>query len=186
MYQVDISATVRENTGKGAMRRLRQEGLTPGVVYGGGREAQAIQLDSKSLMTQLLEFYKVNTIVTLKVDGFDDKSVVVGEVQTHPVRETLVHVDFCDINLEEESEFTVPVIFEGTPKGVDIGGFQTNVTNEVVLKAKPLDIPNEIVVDVTGVDVDGEIVVSDLTFAAGVTVVTPAADVLVTVTKPTV
>jgi len=183
MYQVDISATVRENTGKGAMRRLRQEGLTPGVVYGGGREAQTIQLDSKILMGQLLEFYKVNTIVTLKVEGFDDRSVVVGEVQTHPVRETLVHADFCEINLEEESEFTVPVVLEGTPKGVDAGCFQNNVTDAIVLKAKPLEIPNEIVVDVKDVDVDGVINVSDLTFAAGITVVTPATDVLVTVTK---
>lgn len=183
MYQVEISASVRETSGKGAMRRLRVKGLTPGVVYGGGREAQSIQLDSKILMGQLLEFYKVNTVVTLKVDGLPDRSVVVGEVQTHPVKETLIHADFCEIDLEEEREFSVPVVFEGTPKGVDLGGIKTILSEKIVLKAKPLDIPNEIVVNVKNLAIDGVISVGDVQFADTITVVTSAQKGLITVIK---
>jgi len=156
------------------MRQLRMQGMTPAVVYGRGAEAQKLQLDTKTLMAQLLEFYRKNTIVTLKVDGAGDKSVMVGEVQTDPVRDTLVHVDFCEIDLEKDRAFTVPIIL----------GHMIVGCNKVVLQGKPLDIPDECVVDVTSMAIGDEIECASLTIPENVTMVTDPETVAVSIIKP--
>ena len=183
MYQVEMSASLRETSGKGPARRLRAEGMTPAVVYGGGKEALQLQMETKTLMAQLLEFYKVNTVVNLKIEGEGDKNVLIGEAQVNPVDDTLIHVDFCEIDLEKERQFDVPLVFEGVPAGVDLGGNQENYADRVTLKAKPLDIPNEIKVDVSELAIGDAISVADLQFADNLTVLTPAKEVLVAVVK---
>lgn len=183
MFQVDITAEVREVFGKGPMRRLRVEGLTPAVVYGAGGAAVPLQINSKTLMTQLLEFSKVNTVVTLKVENQTEKSVLIGEIQSHPVTDALIHVDFCEVDLQVAREFTVPVVFAGTPKGVDLGGLQETFVSSLVVTALPLDVPNEISVDVTDLAIDAQISVADLELADSLTVITPAKKVMVAVTK---
>lgn len=183
MFQVEIAAESREVFGKGPMRRLRAEGVTPAVVYGAGGKALPLQIDTKTLMAQLLEFSKVNTVVTLKIEGDTEKSVLIGEIQTHPVKDTLIHVDFCEVDLQVAREFTVPVAFVGTPKGVDLGGVQENNVSSLVIKALPLDIPNEVSVDVSGLAIDEQIAVADLELADNLTVITPAKKVMVAVTK---
>jgi len=166
MIQVDMSASFRSTSGKGAMRRLRMEGMTPAVVYGDGGGAVSLQLDSKILLAKLLKFYRRNTLVTLKIDGESDKSVVIGEVQTHPVRDTLIHVDFREIDLAKEHAFNVPVIYEGSAKGVDLGGVLIIHHQTVVIQGKPMDIPDECVLDVSELDIGeslkcGNIVITD-------------------------
>lgn len=183
MYQVDMTASVRETSGKGAARRLRVQGITPAVVYGGGAEALQLQMDTKILYSQLLEFYRVNTVVNLNIEGQGVKSVLVVEAQTNPVDDTLIHVDFCEVDLEKEREFTVPVVFEGTPKGVDIGGVQEEYADSVVLKGKPLDVPNDVTIDISELAVGDKISVADVTFAENLTVITPDKKALVAVVK---
>lgn len=184
MLQVEISASVRNTSGKGPMRQLRMQGMTPAVVYGRGAEAQNLQLDTKTVMAQLLEFYRKNTIVTLKVDGAGDKSVMVGEVQTDPVRDTLIHVDFCEIDLEKDRAFTVPIILQGKAKGVDLGGHMIVGCSQVVLKGKPLDIPDECLVDVTSMAIGDEIECASLTIPENVRMVTDPETVVVSIIKP--
>ena len=183
MFQVEIAAESREVFGKGPMRRLRAEGVTPAVVYGAGGKALPLQIDTKTLMSQLLEFSKVNTVVNLKIEENTVKSVLIGEIQSHPVTDTLIHVDFCEIDLQVAREFTVPVVFAGTPKGVDLGGLQENHVSSLVIKALPLDVPNEISVDVSNLAIDENIVVSDLELADNITVITPGKKVMVAVIK---
>lgn len=161
MLQVEMSASVRTTTGKGAMRRLRSEGLTPAVVYGTGAEAMALQMDTKTLMAKLLEIYRHNAVVTLKVDDSAVKNVVVKEVQTDPVHDTLIHADFCEIDLEKPSTFRVPLKFEGTAKGVDLGGNLETFATSVLLEGKPLDIPDDVTLNIAGLNI-GE----QLTFSA--------------------
>ncbi len=184
MFQVEISASVRNTSGKGAMRQLRMKGMTPGVVYGGGAEAQKLQLDTKTLMAQLLEFYRKNTVVTLKVDGSSEKTVMVGEVQTDPVRDTLIHVDFCEIDLQEDRTFTVPIVLKGKAKGVDLGGNMVVSCTKVVLKGKPLDIPDEIIVDVTSMAIGAEIKCGTLSLPGNVKMITDPENLIVSIIKP--
>lgn len=157
MLQIEMSASVRNTSGKGPMRQLRMQGLTPAVVYGGGADALKLQMETKTLMAQLLKYYRRNTLVTLKIDGAGDKNVVIGEVQTDPVKDTLVHVDFCEIDLNKDRVFDVPVNYQGTAKGVDLGGVMNVGHDTISLLGKPVDIPDDLVVDVTDLDIGDSI-----------------------------
>ena len=184
MLQVEISASVRNTSGKGPMRQLRMNGMTPAVVYGGGAEALQLQLDTKTLMSQLLEFYRKNTVVTLKVDGATDKTVMVGEVQTDPVRDTLIHVDFCEIDIQKERAFTVPVLLKGKAKGVDLGGQMVVGCNQVVLKGKPLDIPDECTINIAPMAIGDHITCADISLPENVKLVTDPKSVAISIIKP--
>lgn len=184
MFQVEMSAFVRNTSGKGPMRQLRMQGITPAVVYGGGGEAVMLQLETKSLMAKLLEFYRRNTVVTLKIEGASDKCVMIGEVQTDPVRDTLIHVDFCEIDLQKKRSFTVPVIYNGTAKGVDFGGDMVIGNAKVVLEGKPLDIPDECTVDVTPLAIGDSVKCGELSIPENVRLVTDAEALAVSIIKP--
>jgi large subunit ribosomal protein L25 len=184
MLQVEMSASVRTASGKGPMRQLRMKGMTPAVVYGGGAEALMLQLDSKTLMAQLLYFYRRNAVVTLKIDGAGEKNVVVGEVQTDPVRDTLVHVDFCEIDLNRERPFNVPIIYQGIAKGVDLGGVLNVIHNDVVIEGKPLEVPDEFVVDVTRMAMGDQITCGSIGIPDNVRMVTDPASIAVSVIRP--
>lgn len=184
MLQVEMSASVRTASGKGPMRQLRMKGMTPAVVYGGGAEALKLQLDSKTLMAQLLYFYRRNAVVTLKIDGADEKSVVVGEVQTDPVRDTLVHVDFCEIDLKKDRPFNVPIVYQGVAKGVDLGGVMNVIHDTIIIEGKPLDVPDEFVVDVTSMVMGDEITCGAIGIPDNVKMITDPKAVAVSIIKP--
>ncbi len=184
MYQVEIAASQRKSSGKGPMRQMRMKGITPAVVYGGGGEAMMLEIDTKILTSQLLEFARKNTVVTLQIEGFGEKKVRVGEVQTDPVRDTLIHVDFCEIDLEKDRRYTVPVIYQGTAKGVDLGGDMVIEYHKVVLEGKPLDIPNECVVDVTNLAMGDSITCGQIAIPENVRMVTDTSCNAVSVIKP--
>ena len=183
MIQVDISAAVRAVSGKGYMRRLRMEGLTPAVVYGKGGEAQMLQMDTKTLSATLMEIVRRNAIVTLKIDEVGEKSVMVKELQTDPIRDTLIHADFCEIDLDKERQFKVPVKFKGTAKGVDLGGSLEVMATSVVLEAKPLDIPDEVTLDISGLNIGGQLKCSAIEVAENVKMVSNPDAACVGVTK---
>lgn len=184
MLQVEMSASVRKTSGKGPMRQLRMEGMTPAVVYGGGSEAIKLQMDTKSLMAKLLKFYRYNTVVTLDVENEGVKTVMVGEVQTDPVRDTLVHVDFCEVDLEKERAYKVPVVYEGKSKGVDVGGLLIIGCSEVVFKGKPLSIPDNVKVDIRALRIGDDLKCSVFTVPDNVTMLTDPGSVAVSVIKP--
>jgi large subunit ribosomal protein L25 len=181
MLQVEMSASHRPSSGKGAMRRLRMEGMTPAVVYGGGEKAVLLQLESKTLMAKLLEFYRRNTLVTLKIDGESEKSVLISEVQTHPVSDALIHVDFCEIDLAKDRAFNVPVIFEGIAKGGDLGGVLIVTSGTVVIEGNVLDIPDQCTLDVTDLEIGDNLKCSDISIPDSVKMITDPNETLVAV-----
>ncbi len=184
MFQVEMSASVRNTSGKGPMRQMRMQGVTPAIVYGGGGDAVMLQLETKTLMAKLLEFYRRNTVVTLKIDGASDKRVMIGEVQTDPVRDTLIHVDFCEIDLQKNRTFTVPVVYKGTAKGVDLGGDMVIGHDKVVLDGKPLDIPDECVVDVSSLAIGDSIKCGEISIPENVRMISDVEGIAVSVIKP--
>ena len=184
MLQVEMSASVRNTSGKGPMRQLRMEGMTPAVVYGGGSEALKLQMDTKSLMAKLLKFYRYNTVVTLDIENQGVKNVMIGEVQTDPVRDTLIHVDFFEIDLKKERAFKVPVKYEGIAKGVDLGGILVVACSEVVFQGKPLDVPHEVTVDIRGLRIGDNLKCSVISLPENVTMLTDGDIVAVSVVRP--
>ena len=183
MLQCTIDVAVRNVTGKGPMRRLRQRGIIPAVVYGGGAEAMLLQSDGKTLRAKLLEFARRNTVVTLNVDNGSQKHVIVGEIQTDPVNNALLHVDFCEIDLDKPRRYQVPVRFTGVPKGVDLGGALQELADHIVLEGKPLDVPDECTLDITDLGIGGEYTFAAFNIPGNLKMLSKADEVCVQVVK---
>ncbi len=183
MFQVELSAAQRSVSGKGAMRQLRMKGITPAVVYGNGGKAQMLQLETKPLHAKLLEFYRKNTVVSLDIEG-QRKSVRFGEVQTDPVKDTLIHVDFCEIDLDKGHAYDVPLVFKGKAKGVDLGGNLIVSQNTLKLFGKPLDIPDEVAVEIQDLAIGDSVKSGEISLPDNVELKMDSEQIIVAVEKP--
>jgi len=183
MLQVEMAATVRTAKGKGAMRRLRMAGKTPAIVYGSGSTALPLELDAKTLMHQLLEVYHRNVVVTLKVEGEGERYVLMGEVQTDPVRDSLIHADFCQIDIQKPRRFKVPVVYSGVAKGVDFGGEMFIEKDSVVLEGLPLEIPDECTLNVTDLKIGEHLNFGNITLPESLKLISDAETVCVKIDK---
>ena len=184
MLQQEMSAVVRNDFGKGAMRRLRMAGNTPAVLYGAGREPLSLQLETLPFVKQLLKIRRRNAVITLNIEGDSSRSVLVKALQTDPVRDTLIHADFYEIPLDESRRFTVELVVTGVAKGVDVGGILEVGAKTVAVEGNPLDIPDSIEVDVTDLAIGDELLVSSLTTPDNVNIVTSPDTICVTILAP--
>ncbi len=188
MIQQDMTAALREDFGKGPARRLRQSGYAPAILYGRKAEPIALAMERKTLTRNLLRLHGHNVVVTLDIEGEEVKKkhhVLVKEIQTDPVTDTILHVDFLEIDLDSEIVLNVPVLYTGTAKGVDMGGILNIMEYTVRIKGLPLAIPDEIKVDVTPLDVTSHgITCGDLEIPANVTLEEEPDKVCVSVVAP--
>lgn len=157
MLQVSIDSKVRTVFGKGPMRQLRMRAITPANLYSGGQKPVPLQFDAAQFYKQLLFIQGRNAVLTLNIEGDSkpQRHVLVKEIQKDPVQGTLLHVDFLEIDLEKEAQFTVPVNYVGTAKGVDLGGELQVYKNQVRLCGCPLNIPDMIEADITALEQGG-------------------------------
>jgi large subunit ribosomal protein L25 len=156
MIQQDMTASLRTDFGKGATHQLRKSGLAPAILYGGKMEPIALAMDAKTLTRDLLKLHGHNAVLSLDIEGEKSKMkhyVLIKDIQTDPVTDTVLHVDFLAIELEKEIVMEVPVIYTGTAKGVDMGGILNIMAHTVKIKGLPLDILDEITVDVSALDI---------------------------------
>ena len=169
MKSIQINGTARAEFGKKFAQAARREGQVPCIIYGGGEE-KAFTIDAKEL-NQLI--YTPNSyIVELNIDGVVEKAVM-REVQYHPVREQVLHVDFYRVQEGKPVAVNVPVRLTGNAEGVKIGGKLALSARKLTVKALVEYIPDEIVVDVTPLKVGQTIFVGDLK-EENLTFVTPA------------
>jgi large subunit ribosomal protein L25 len=172
MLQVDVSAQVRKNTGKGAARTLRRDGKTPAVIYGAKNDSLALTLDTHSFTKTLLHLQRRNAVVNLDIEtasGIEKRHVLIKEIQVDPIHDTLKHADFYEISLDTPRTFTVPVKYSGKARGVEMGGDLSISINEIKVKGNPLHIPDTIEVDVTPLGMNEHFSCQDLTLPANVT-----------------
>jgi len=184
MLQQEMSASVRKDFGKGAMRRLRMAGNTPAVLYGTGREALSLQLETLPLVKQLLKIQRRNAVITLNIEGDSSRHVLIKELQTDPVRDTLIHADFYEISLDKARKFSVNLVVTGAAKGVDVGGILEVVSNKVTVEGNPLDIPDTIEVDVTELAIGDNFIVGNLVLPDTLKMLTSSDAVCVTIQAP--
>jgi len=165
----DLIAKVRTGTGKGAARQARREGNVPGIVYGDGKEPQAINLDYYYLLKRLKAGRFLQTLFNLKVEGQPDAHVICRGVQRDVVKDLPTHVDFMRIHDESRINLFIHVTFENHDKapGIKRGGTLTIVRPEVELEVLAGDIPDHITVDLTGRDIGDVIHIEDVTLPAG-------------------
>jgi large subunit ribosomal protein L25 len=170
--QFEIAVSARADVGKGASRRLRRlEKLVPGVVYGGHKDPVSISVISKDIEKALEDEAFYSHILTLNFGDHKEK-VVLKDLQRHPAKNAVVHLDFLRVVANEAIKVNVPLHFvnEETCKGVKIGGgmIQHQMT-DIEISCLPADIPEFIEVDMADVDVGTIVHLSDLTLPAKVT-----------------
>ncbi len=162
--QIEIDANKRELQGKGASRRLRTIGKVPGVVYGGGGTAQSIELDHNNLFHKLRQEAFHASVLSLNIEGVKEQ-VLLRDVQMHPYKPQVLHVDFQRIDRNKKMHMKVPLHFinaELSP-GVKLsGGMISHVLTEVDILCLPKDLPEYITVDLAEMTVGSTLHLSDL------------------------
>lgn len=186
MGEVSIEVELRDGRGKASNRKLRAAGRIPAVVYGHGNDPVTLSLDPTELEKEIRASHAgLNTLFDLKGEGaVAGRTVLVKELQRHPVRGSLLHADFYEIDVNEQIQVAVPIHLEGTPEGVVMGGVVEHVLRELELSCLPNAIPDEIVADISAMDIGDSLHVSDLPLPGGVELVTDASLSVVSVVVP--
>jgi large subunit ribosomal protein L25 len=180
MSTVLVAETGRP-TGSASARRMRREDHIPAIVYGQGMDPIKISVVRRELRVALSGPAGVNTVLDLTVDGTVYPAIV-KELQRHPVRRTVSHVDFLQVNLNEEITIAVPVRLEGEAKAViDEGGLVDPAVDTIEVRTTPRNIPPEIVVDITDMTMDTVITLGEIQLPDGVTAVADPDTAIVTV-----
>lgn len=184
----EIDARKREETGKGAARRLRDRGRVPAVVYGGEVESTPISVDAGEAEYLFREISVENTLVDLKLEGADEPlRTLVREIQAHPFKSELIHVDFYVITEGKPIEVQIPVNLNGIPLGVrESEGVLEQIVHEIPVKCVPAKIPETVEIDVTELDMNEAIHVSDIDLGEDVEVQLDPRRAICTVVAPKV
>ena len=164
MQTFDLKASQRKDTGKGAARVLRRQGLIPAVLYGPKTESIALTISALDLDKVYEESGGENVILNLIIEngGTQSKTAMIKEVQTAPLTSQYLHIDFYEISLNEEIAVNVAVEVIGRSKGVERGGFLQLVRHELEVSCLPTDMPDKIEIDVTSLDIGDSIHIGDI------------------------
>lgn len=169
MAEITLTADTGRPTGSRASGRLRAEGKVPGVVYGQGKDAVAVAVVWRDLRHALVGEAGLNALIDLQVDG-SNELVIVKDLQRHPVRRDVLHVDFLRINRDEELTVDVPITLLGEATEVlRADGVVDQSMHALSVTAKPNDIPNELTIDISGLTLGDTLRVADLLLPTGVT-----------------
>jgi len=162
MQQIVVKATLREERGKNAARRIRRTGQIPAVLYGGSGESVVVAVNAKAVAGVLRSESGHNTIFTVKLPGGEQKAML-KDWQVDPVKGSLLHVDMLRVAMDVRMRVKVPVHTFGEPQGVKLqGGIFEMVTREVEIECLPTEIPGEFKVDVTELMIGKQLRVADL------------------------
>jgi large subunit ribosomal protein L25 len=163
-------AETREETGKESAKKFRRQGKIPSVLYGHGFQPIPISLEDRAFKALLRHEKGLHGLVELNIAGREDgkHTVVVKEIQRHPLKDEILHVDFQKIRSDEELTAEVPLQFSGEAAGVKAGGIMQHYIYELTVQCLPLDLPEVIEVDVSGLQLKENLRVQDLPKIKGV------------------
>jgi len=189
MEKVELQAKIREQTGKKANKALRKDGLIPCVVYKQGEKTQPLFISSSDLYHALHTSAGENVLITLKIQkdssAAKPKTVMIKEMQHHPFKEDVLHVDFHEISLHERLKVNVPIVTKGEAIGVKRDeGILEHILWELEVECLPTEIPEKIEVDVTEFEIGTSVHVKDLDVPTGITVLADPEQVVVTAAAP--
>ena len=181
-----LTATVREDTGKGAARRLRREGLLPAVLYGETQTNLSLNVREAQKYFNTKGFNQLITLQVKKGRSKQELPVLVKEIQYDPLKGTPLHVDFYQVSMEQKVVVKVPVVLVGEDERENDGSIIDTVLYEVEVSCLPADFAAKIEVDISGLTMNNSITVGDLQPPAGVEFVTPADEPVVQAIAPRV
>lgn len=170
MATVSLSANSRDSKGKGAARTLRSQGQIPAVIYGHGRDPQPLALNARDLDKLLSHIQAESTVIEVTVGGHTAKTLI-REIQRHPIKRQILHVDFQALVAGEKVVVSIPIVLQGIPEGVRLeGGVLDQTLREIEIEVDPSNIPDHIEYDVTNMVIGDSVHVSDLKVPEGVEV----------------
>jgi len=188
--QAKLTVQTRAEVGRNAIKKVRKQGLIPGVIYGVGHEPINLEVNGRQLSTVLAHSSSENILLELEiVDGENKRNslAMIQEVQHHPLQRRILHVDFHAVSATEKITAEVPIETTGEPVGVKTGGgLLEHVLRDLEVECLPGDLPERIQVDVTNLDVNQSIHVKDLQLPAGVEAITDGDLTVVAVSAPRV
>ncbi|MDZ7787393.1 MAG: 50S ribosomal protein L25/general stress protein Ctc [Halofilum sp. (in: g-proteobacteria)] len=169
-----LEAQSRQDVGKGASRRLRREKKVPAVVYGGGKDAQSLTLNHNEVWRKLQFESFFSHIITLEIDGKQKQQAIVRDLQRHPFKPLIGHMDFQRIVADQELQVRVPLHYLNEEESVGVrmnGGEISHLESEVLVGCLPKHLPEYIEVDLTNLDVGDTLHMSDIQLPEGVRLV---------------
>ena len=184
MAEVTLEVSRREGIGKSLVRKLRQQGQVPGVVYGGHRDPVAITVDRKAI-TDLIQRsqHGVRSVFLLKMAGTDQqRHAMIKDIQIDPISRKMMHVDFIRVVMDEAVRVTIPVVVTGTPIGVKEGGLLDFQVRDLHVECLPNAIPDKIEIDISNLGIHNYFRISDLPLPQDVKVLDDLDRVVVGVT----
>ncbi|MBI4430585.1 MAG: 50S ribosomal protein L25 [Candidatus Omnitrophica bacterium] len=186
MEKVEIKAAKREQTGKGLVKKLRKLNKIPAIVYGAGVNPVPLTLEGLEFNRVLRSHGGGNMLINLKVSGarLGEKTVIIKDIQYHPVTDEIHHVDFQAVSLTEKIRVQVALHETGESPGVVKGGVIDRVHHEIEVECLPTAIPERVEIDVSALDFGHAIHIKDLKFPEGVNSVLPPDEVVFTVKAP--
>ena len=172
MASAQLAATSRTDTGKGAARAHRRAGRVPGVIYGHARAPQPLAINTHELDQLLERISAENTVVEVLLDGRSSRTLI-REIQRHPFRRQILHVDFQELVAGEKVTVRIPIIIVGSPVGVRVdGGVLDQTLRDLEIEVDPATMPNHIDLDVTEMAIGQSLHVRDLVLPPGVETLT--------------
>ena len=183
---VTLNAQLRSATGKGAARTLRRDGYIPAVVYGHGAETRVCKVEKRQLERLLSSGAHESILIDLKLDNGDNSQVLIREVQVHPYRPEILHVDFLAVRKGEKVKLEVPVRLIGLAPGVKEGGIMEHLRHEVEIRCIPSKIPEALELDISEMEIGDTVTVADLIVPKDVEILNDVSAAVVSVVPPTV
>ncbi len=180
MAEIILTATPRPPQGTRPARRLRGEGKIPGVVYGLGADPVTLTVEWRELRAALITEQGLNAVINLEIDG-TRMPTLLKDMQRHPVRRNVLHVDFIRVDLDKTVDVEVTIHLEGEAELVSReGGVVDQVLQSLLITSKPADIPSGLSVDISGLEIGEALRVRDIALPAGVTTSVDGDDPVVT------
>src|SRR3954447_9544115 len=169
MAEITLPAHTGRPTGSGPSKRLRAEGKVPATVYGLGSDAVSVSVDWRELRHALTTEAGMNALINLEIDGHATELTIVKEMQRHPIKRNVLHIDFLRVSRDVAIEVEVPIVMIGEAEDVlRNGGLVEQAMFQLTVRAKPGSIPNELTADISGLTIGDAVRVRDLQLPAGV------------------
>ncbi len=168
----DLIAEIREDSGKGSSRRLRREGKVPAIIYGAGRPPRSLTFDHNRVIQQLENESFYSSILNIKV-GDKSQAAIVKDIQRHPARPFIMHMDFQRIVEDQEIRMNVPIHLVGADVAIGVkqeGGTVQQMRNEVEVVCLPKHLPEYLDLDISELELDGLMYLTDIALPEGVTI----------------
>ncbi|MDY6864109.1 MAG: 50S ribosomal protein L25/general stress protein Ctc [Thermodesulfobacteriota bacterium] len=188
--KIILKAKVRNGTGKGIARKLRQRGMVPAVIYGHNTKPISLSIDEPALKKVAKSEAGLTRLIDLTIENGGEEPIkkiaMIKDIQVGPVKRNYIHVDFYAIQMDEKITVQVKLHLSGKAKGVEEGGILQHTLREIEISCLPERIPEHVDVDISSLKIGDSLHVQDISLPEGIDVLTDSGHVLVTILPPIV